>query len=219
MLKIKDSNGPRFLRIITEQFLYSYSHYAKPEDSSLSFDPYIFLWDHLTNLWIYIVIDSSMSPLKRVQWREMFRHWCRLANCPREDTYFCLEVDIAGIDQQYMEMSQSRDYLNLKFDEDSQSENYLSSNSIRRRLHHLTAPPGAAPPSGANRLRKRRILERAFDATFLTWDDVHLQTILRQDGPVDRSTHVHYAEYYDRDGFPIWSGMSFLHYLCWLPFY
>ena len=97
MLKIKDSNGPRFLRLITEQFLQSYSHFNKPDEASSAFDPYIFLWDHLTNLWIYIVVDRGLSPLKRAQWREMFHHWTTQLNCPREDTYFCLEVvDSAG---------------------------------------------------------------------------------------------------------------------------
>lgn len=96
MLKIKDSNGPRFLRLITEQFLQSYSHFNKPDEASSAFDPYIFLWDHLTNLWIYIVVDAGLSPLKRAQWREMFHHWTTQLNCPREDTYFCLEVVDSG---------------------------------------------------------------------------------------------------------------------------
>lgn len=171
MLRIKDSNGPRFLRLITQQFLYSYSHYLKPEEMSQRFDPYIFLWDHLVNLWIFVVIDVGMSPLKRVEWRELFRHWADNPNCPREDTYFLLDIDgLGGLDL------------------------------CARTMPGLTVADGPAPMLSAvggggggggggvgqesNRrsyistIRRRKILERALDATFITWDDSNLQFIL-----------------------------------------
>ncbi|KAI2809414.1 Zinc finger SWIM domain-containing protein 6 [Blomia tropicalis] len=175
--------------------------FYKPEDTFSSNDPFIYLWDHLTNLWIYIVTDINMSPQRRIQWREMFRHWSHLVNCPREDTYFSLEVE-TDTDPRYSHQGQTRDYL-AKYDENHSSEIDFS----RKRPHYMAFPPGVASTSATfhNRMRKRRILERALDATFLTWDDVHLQMILRQDGPVDRSTHLHFGEYFDRDAFPIWS--------------
>lgn len=193
MLKIKDSNGPRFLRIITEQFLYSYSHYLKPDDSFERFDPFIFLWDHLTNLWIFIVADPSMAPLKRIEWREMFRHWSHLANCPREDSYFSLEVDTGN---------ESRSNFYNKIEDDNENVVDYYSRRLRLNSHYSSSTSG----NSTSRPRRRRILERALDATYLTWDDTHLQLILRHDGKVDRSSFLYFSEYLDRDGFPMWSG-------------
>nr|XP_027198937.1 zinc finger SWIM domain-containing protein 4-like [Dermatophagoides pteronyssinus] len=190
MLKIKDSNGSRFLRIITEQFLYSYSHYLKPEDAfdQMYFDPFIFLWDHLTNLWTFIVADPSLPPLKRVEWREMFRHWSHISNCPREDTYFNLNVQTTHDTPHRCSSS-------------SDNEPMAHCSKHERRLIVNASRNGHNVP-----FRKRRILERALDASYITWDDEHLQLILRQDGPVDgKSRQFYYSEDFDKDGFPIWS--------------
>lgn len=199
MLKIKDSNGPRFLRIITEQFLYSYSHYLKPDDSFERFDPFIFLWDHLTNLWIFIVSDPSMSPPKRVEWREMFRHWSHLANCPKEDCYFNLEVDTGN---------EPRSSCFIKMDEEDNSVVDYFSRRLRINSHYSGATTSG---SSASRPRRRKILERALDATYLTWDDTLLQMILKSDGKVDRNSFLFYSDVcsIDRDGFPMWSGRIF----------
>nr|XP_046914937.1 zinc finger SWIM domain-containing protein 4-like isoform X1 [Dermatophagoides farinae] len=190
MLKIKDSNGSRFLRIITEQFLYSYSHYLKPEDAfeQMYFDPFIFLWDHLTNLWTFIVADPSLSPLKRVEWREMFRHWSHISNCPREDTYFNLNV-------------QTTHDTSHRCSSSSENEPMAHCSKHDRRLIVNASRNGHNVP-----FRKRRILERALDASYITWDDAHLQLILRQDGPIDgKSCLYYYSDDFDKDGFPIWS--------------
>lgn len=195
MLKIKDSNGSRFLRIITEQFLYSYSHYLKPEDAfdQMYFDPFIFLWDHLTNLWTFIVADPSLPPLKRVEWREMFRHWSHISNCPREDTYFNLNVQTTHDTPHRCSSS-------------SDNEPMAHCSKHERRLIVNASRNGHNVP-----FRKRRILERALDASYITWDDEHLQLILRQDGPVDgKSRQFYYSEDFDKDGFPIWSGMNII---------
>ncbi|KPM04886.1 zinc finger SWIM domain-containing protein 5-like protein [Sarcoptes scabiei] len=205
MLKIKDSNGSRFLRIITEQFLYSYSHYLRPEDSfdQVHFDPFIFLWDYLINLWIFIVTDPSMSPMKKIEWREMFRHWSHIPNCPREDTYFNLMIDSVH--------DPMRSITNEKINETSpSSSSQLMSvqnfNERQQLSQQQFMSNGSYPRTNSNHsFRKRRIIERALDATYLNWDDSHLQLILRQDGPFDRSNHVYYSDYFDTDGFAIWS--------------
>lgn len=224
MLKIKDSNGPRFLCLITEQFLYSYSHMHKPDEASTLFDPYIFLWDHLINLWIYIVADFGLSSAKRTSWRDLFYRWSHLSNCPREDTYFALEIDPVG-DLCYSKAelttaSQASKYIAKFYEDDASSEiDYLNLQSRRAHNHQSAFSGGSSSTSHASshsRIRKRRIMERALDACLLSWEDNHLQMILREDGPVDRETQLRFVEYFDREGFFIWSGMlsTFSLFLC-----
>lgn len=166
MLKIKDSNGSRFLRIITDQFVYGYTPFSKVVDlvADRINDPYyIFLWDHLINLWIFIVTDPSLLSNKREEFRDMFIQWSHIENCPYEDTHFFLKVD-------------------LSFKESFLYKNpYLSKN------------------------QKRRIFDRALDATFLKWDSAHLQLILKNNGPFVQMAG---QSRFDMDGFPIWPGFN-----------
>lgn len=171
MLKMKDSNGSRFLRIITDQFVYGYSPLSKVADLVVDRinDPYyIFLWDHLINLWIFIVADPSILPNKREEFRDMFIHWSHIENSPIEDTFFSLKIE--------------------PFYKESilYNNHYLSKNSP-----------------------KRRIFERAREATFLTWDNAHLQLILKNNGPFKQMAD---QSRYDMDGFPIWKGLNFNHF-------
>lgn len=157
MLKIRDTNAPRFLHLITQQFFYSYAHFMKPEDMSQRYDPFIFLWDQLVNLWMFLVADINIAVRSKLEWRDMFRYLTENPNGPREDTYPCMDVDSSH--PEYYQRTSDKEKCKRTFDHEY----------IRR--HLIPA------------IRQKRIIERAFDATFLSWDDDMLRLILSHDVP------------------------------------
>lgn len=180
MLKIRDTNAPRFLHLITQQFFYSYAHFMKPEDMSQRYDPYIFLWDQLVNLWMFLVTDISIPIHSKLEWRDMFRYLTENPNGPREDTYPCIEVDTSH--PEYYQRNTDKEKCKRTWDSDY----------IRR---HLIPT-----------IRQKRIIERAFDATYINWNDQKLMIIIGQDNP---SPNVEYFDQnnqlLDAEGHFIWS--------------
>lgn len=84
LLRVQDSNGPRMLTLITEQFL------ADPrlQQNVCMADKCGQLWNHLGALWMCIVLNPSCETPVKQTWKKQLLQWSDLDVCPLENEDF-----------------------------------------------------------------------------------------------------------------------------------
>ena len=214
MLRAKDSNGARMLRLITEQFLADprlpiWRSQVCNQFFFFFFDKIIFinylsifdaqgtpmtdkcrqLWDQLGALWVCVVLNPHSTNSEKHHWRSLLERWSRLHVCPLEDADFRpLSVN-------------SRRRIQI-FDSSDEEEEEMERSTSSSRLHLGTR---RSSTTASNPSLPRTIFHRSLEASHLEWDDSHLRFILEHDGPV-----VVYepqsSDTFNFQGYPLWNG-------------
>ncbi|CAG2175800.1 unnamed protein product, partial [Oppiella nova] len=194
MLRAKDSNGARMLRLITEQFLADPRLPIWRSQGTPMTDKCRQLWDQLGALWVCVVLNPHSTHSEKHHWRALLERWSRLHVCPLEDADFRpLSVN-----------SRRRIQIFDSSDEEEEEADRSRSNSSSR-LHLGTRRSS----NTTNSSLPRTIFHRALEASHLEWDDSHLRFILEHDGPVV-IYEPHSSDTFNYQGYPLWNGMSLL---------
>lgn len=105
MLRAQDSNGPRMLMLMTEQFLSDPRLLLWRNQNTPMTEKCRQLWEQLGALWVSIVLDPGSNKHHRIQWRHLLEKWSAVEVCPTEDpdyrsfplvrisfSYFCYDI-------------------------------------------------------------------------------------------------------------------------------
>ncbi|CAH2042077.1 unnamed protein product, partial [Iphiclides podalirius] len=85
MLRAQDSNGPRMLMLMTEQFLSDPRLLLWRNQNTPMTEKCRQLWEQLGALWVSIVLDPGSNKHHRSQWRQLLEKWSAVEVCPTED--------------------------------------------------------------------------------------------------------------------------------------
>ncbi|XP_026740107.1 zinc finger SWIM domain-containing protein 4-like [Trichoplusia ni] len=85
MLRAQDSNGPRMLMLMTEQFLSDPRLLLWRNQNTPMTEKCRQLWEQLGALWVSIVLDPGSNKHRRIQWRNLLEKWSAVEVCPTED--------------------------------------------------------------------------------------------------------------------------------------
>ncbi|VVD04820.1 unnamed protein product [Leptidea sinapis] len=85
MLRAQDSNGPRMLMLMTEQFLSDPRLLLWRNQNTPMTEKCRQLWEQLGALWVSIVLDPGSNKNHRMQWRHLLEKWSAVEVCPTED--------------------------------------------------------------------------------------------------------------------------------------
>ncbi|KAJ8717670.1 hypothetical protein PYW07_005600 [Mythimna separata] len=85
MLRAQDSNGPRMLMLMTEQFLSDPRLLLWRNQNTPMTEKCRQLWEQLGALWVSIVLDPGSNKQHRIQWRHLLEKWSAVEVCPTED--------------------------------------------------------------------------------------------------------------------------------------
>ena len=85
MLRAQDSNGPRMLMLMTEQFLSDPRLLLWRNQNTPMTEKCRQLWEQLGALWVSIVLDPGSNKHHRMQWRHLLDKWSAVEVCPTED--------------------------------------------------------------------------------------------------------------------------------------
>ncbi|KPJ20765.1 Zinc finger SWIM domain-containing protein 4 [Papilio xuthus] len=85
MLRAQDSNGPRMLMLMTEQFLSDPRLLLWRNQNTPMTEKCRQLWEQLGALWVSIVLDPGSNKHHRHQWRQLLDKWSAVEVCPTED--------------------------------------------------------------------------------------------------------------------------------------
>ncbi|GBP13961.1 Zinc finger SWIM domain-containing protein 5 [Eumeta japonica] len=85
MLRAQDSNGPRMLMLMTEQFLSDPRLLLWRNQNTPMTEKCRQLWEQLGALWVSIVLDPGSGKQQRSQWRHLLDKWSAVEVCPTED--------------------------------------------------------------------------------------------------------------------------------------
>ncbi|XP_076307460.1 zinc finger SWIM domain-containing protein 5-like isoform X1 [Tachypleus tridentatus] len=183
MLRARDSNSARMLRLITEQFLADPRLVIWRAQGTPMMDKCRQLWDQLGALWVCVVLNPHSTQVDKEQWRTLLEKWARTQVCPLEDADFRPPGGSA----------QARRPL----EDDSSSD---SSDDESNEL-----PQGERPIVSHNTSQQqpRTIFHRALEASHLQWDDPHLKHILAHDG-VSQCTEPSSSASFNCQGYPLW---------------
>uniref|UniRef100_A0A5S6QFE6 SWIM-type domain-containing protein n=1 Tax=Trichuris muris TaxID=70415 RepID=A0A5S6QFE6_TRIMR len=94
MLCEHDENGPRLLRLITDQFMSNLCAVGSLRSSSAYQTPLMSekcqqLWDQLGALWVCIVLNPYGKINQKKEWQDMLKKWVSVLTCPPENV-ICL---------------------------------------------------------------------------------------------------------------------------------
>lgn len=85
MLRAQDSNGPRMLMLMTEQFLSDPRLLLWRNQNTPMTEKCRQLWEQLGALWVSIVLDPGSNKHHRMQWKNLLEKWSAVEVCPTED--------------------------------------------------------------------------------------------------------------------------------------
>ena len=85
MLRVKDKNGSRMLKLITEQFLEDPRLQLWKEQGTNMNDKCRQLWDQLGALWVCVVLNPDSNQAEKNLWRKELEAWGELEVCPMEN--------------------------------------------------------------------------------------------------------------------------------------
>ncbi|CDW53823.1 hypothetical protein TTRE_0000209001 [Trichuris trichiura] len=94
MLSEHDENGPRLLRLITDQFMSNLCAVGSLRSPSVYQTPLMSekcqqLWDQLGALWVCIVLNPYGKIDQKKRWQDMLKKWVSVLTCPPENV-ICL---------------------------------------------------------------------------------------------------------------------------------
>ncbi|XP_022255372.1 zinc finger SWIM domain-containing protein 5-like, partial [Limulus polyphemus] len=183
MLRARDSNGARMLRLITEQFLADPRLVIWKAQGTPMMDKCRQLWDQLGALWVCVVLNPHSNQIDKQQWRTLLEKWATTQVCPLEDADF----RPPGGSGQARRPHEDDSFSNSSDDE---------SNEL---------PQGECPIafSITTQPQPRTIFHRALEASHLQWDDLHLKHIIAHDG-VTHCTEPSSSASFNCQGYPLW---------------
>ncbi|XP_023225369.1 zinc finger SWIM domain-containing protein 4-like [Centruroides sculpturatus] len=185
MLRARDSNGARMLRLITEQFLADPRLVIWLSQGTPMTDKCRQLWDQLGALWVCIVLNPHSTQLERQQCRSLLEKWANMHICPLEDADFRPTRMVNGGGR-------------MPLVDDSSSD---SSDDEGNEPHGQERPPPS--PSHHQPPQPRTIFHRALEACHLSWDDPHLKFILANDSQTS-SADLPLSGPFNSQGYPLW---------------
>jgi len=194
MLKAKDSNASRMLRLITEQFLNDRRLTISWRTQGGLPDKYAkLLFDQLAEIWVYIALNPNATTNERKKTSDLLLSWTQNPNCPLDDENHRLNSSniskhksTNGHSSDNEENANSEDELML--DNDEQVDELIDDNNNNFNNHRRRK---SSQGSKIKRKKKRfspfTIFHRALEASFLKWDDPHLKFII--DGCSDQEMY------------------------------
>ncbi|GFT99338.1 zinc finger SWIM domain-containing protein 5 [Nephila pilipes] len=185
MLRAKDSNGGRMLRLITEQFLADPRLVIWHSQGTPMTDKCRQLWDQLGALWVCIVLNPHCTAAERAHWKTYLEKWANMHVCPLEDADFRPMRSNNNSRRRMLVDDTTSD--SSDEDNDHPKERSLSSSG-----HHR---PGTS--------QLRTIFHRALEACNLCWNDSHLKFILNNDS-LNLSTETPVKGAFNSQGYPLW---------------
>lgn len=183
MLKARDSNASRMLRLITEQFLNNGRLVSWRNQGQMA-DKYRQLWDQLVALWVYIALNPHATLNERKKISDLLFTWTQNPNCPLEDTNYRLS------NSQLKRKMASNHQLSDDEDDNSRSGDELIAGEDEQVVNELLDDnnfnerrrPSQSLMKKQHRKKKRysprTIFHRALEASFLKWDHPHLCYII-----------------------------------------
>lgn len=205
MLRAKDSNAARMLRLITEQFL------ADPRlptwrlqgvPVSEKCRP---LWDQLGSLWVCVVLNPHATNRERQHWRNLLERWSKSSVCPLEDAVLKSTVR-RGIKRRISVLEESST-------DDDDDENLNNNNNERSRRNHANLSNSNHNShsrqygNASSSQLPRTIFHRALEASLLLWDDTHLRFILdnKSNMPFVPPPSCSNSVLFTSKGYPLWN--------------
>ncbi|XP_064476945.1 zinc finger SWIM domain-containing protein 5-like isoform X2 [Ornithodoros turicata] len=192
MLRARDSNGARMLRLITEQFLADPRLVIWRAQGTPMTDKCRQLWDQLGTLWVCVVLNPHCTTAEKQQWRQLLERWSSMHICPLEDADF--RPSASGRRPLVVDDSSS----------DSSEDEGGGRGGMRSPGHRAVMDQrrqrsrrdrGPAPP------QPRSIFHRALEAWLLSWDDPHLRFILSHDAYPELAGST---GHFNSQGYPLW---------------
>ncbi|RWS16826.1 zinc finger SWIM domain-containing protein 4-like protein [Dinothrombium tinctorium] len=186
MLRAKDSNAARMLRLITEQFLSDPRLPIWRSQGTPMTDKCRQLWDQLGALWVCVVLNPHGTQAEREHWRSLLEKWSHLPVCPLEDADF-RPMNTSGLKRRISALDDSSDEEEEEGDRIRRNFSHSQSNGRRN------TPPPSMP---------RTIFQRALEASRLRWDDSHLRYILDNEKNIPIPTN---SSYFNSQNYPLWN--------------
>ncbi|KRZ31462.1 Zinc finger SWIM domain-containing protein [Trichinella pseudospiralis] len=156
MLSERDENGPRLLRLITNQFLTNHcessAFRAITFQTPLMADKCQQLWDQLGALWVCVVLNPYCRPEQKIEWQETLKRWVSVLTCPPENI-ICLTNQL---------------YCDEHGSSDPDSPSTSNGGSMRWQ-------------GSGYRNVTRTVFHRALDACLVKWTDSLLKRILEDE--------------------------------------
>lgn len=163
MLKAKDSNAARMLRLITEQFLADprLPVWRAPQVRTLlslcnillttkfnlkqntpMTDKCRVLWDQLAALWVCVVLNPHGTNDDRHEWKALLDKWSVLSICPLEDyePRSALQAAASSSKRRYSALEESSD-------EEEDEENNTNNNNYKKNRNSHSPTPGVGGSS------------------------------------------------------------------------
>ncbi|KAL4705643.1 hypothetical protein ACJJTC_002029, partial [Scirpophaga incertulas] len=207
MLRAQDSNGPRMLMLMTEQFLSDPRLLLWRNQNTPMTEKCRQLWEQLGALWVSIVLDPGSNKHHRMQWRHLLEKWSAVEVCPTEDPdyrSFPLVCNLSPKNQKIFMTNrillallvlrctleqycyglkerhrerQRRDLHSHSESSDEDSRPYNYEREFRRASKRLRLNNQRPPPQ----IIPRTVFHKALDAVDISWENEHLKYILGSD--------------------------------------
>lgn len=231
MLKAKDTNASRMLRLITEQFMVDRRLVTYRNQANFT-DKYRQLWDQLVSLWVYIALNPHANVAERKKISDLLISWTQNPLCPLEDSNSRLgssplKRKLASSNQ-LSDEDENRSDDESMMDDDIQIINELLDNNNNFNFDDRRRQSQSKHRHKKRRYAPRTIFHRALEASYLKWDDPHLKFILCEDfysksiddlsnksGSSSINSSTNYLQnstssnLFNSQGFPLWNGKNF----------
>ena len=126
MLKARDSNGPRMLKLITQEFASDPKLKIWHSQGSVMTEKTRILWDTLGYMWLVVVFNPLCSEQTKLSWLNSLQAWHAKPECPLENPD--LPNHDCSLDEKRTVFSRALDVYNLTWD-DNQLKNLLKMSS------------------------------------------------------------------------------------------
>lgn len=219
MLRARDSNGPRMLTLITEQFLADPRLILLKSQGNPMQDRCRQLWDQLGSLWVGVTLNPNSLEAEKGRWRSLLTGWAELDFCPLEDPD-CRDTPNSDSSTSAVVSRNRRDMIcsreerrDSSSSEDSGDEDVVMADdeviaeppadvfsSTLSRAEDL--PYSIRPPQHRGSMPPRSVFHRAIECSFLRWNNDHLQQILAHDLPICSGKSQ--SQNFNQLGQPLW---------------
>ncbi|XP_047516674.1 zinc finger SWIM domain-containing protein 5-like [Pieris napi] len=208
MLRAQDSNGPRMLMLMTEQFLSDPRLLLWRNQNTPMTEKCRQLWEQLGALWVSIVLDPGSNECYRTQWRKLLEKWSAVEVCPTEDPDY-RSFPLYARERERNERDRDRDHRDRDRERREErdrerlrerEERDRHRERQRREVHsHSESSDEESRPNNYEReyrraskrlrlhnqrsqpLTPRTVFHKALDAVDISWENDHLKNILSSD--------------------------------------
>lgn len=200
MLKARDSNASRMLRLITEQFLNDRRLTSWRTHGGISDKWVKLLWDQLAEIWVYIALNPAATSNERKKIGDLLSSWTQNPNCPLDEENYRFNNSYCNLSSSFKtknssignhhSLSDNEENTNsdadLMIENDEQMDEMMiidDNNNNFNFSNHSNDKKRSSQTGLKNKRKKKRfisytIFHRALEASFIKWDDPHLRYII-----------------------------------------